>query len=81
MRWERNQKQNLTHLLCSSCGSNFDGCQEHARYFNCLQWQTAWGDRAWPGGQSPLAMIVQPVAPIVTAADINPPQIDARHSQ
>ena len=85
LSWEKKTKQNLwicgvegcTHLLCTSCGSNFDGCQIHSRYHRCLIWLSIWGPRAWQGFISPLASIVHPVAPVITAAHINPPQIDA----
>ena len=85
MRWGKNTRQNLwpcsiggcTHLLCSACGTNFDSCQEHARYYNCLQWQPSWENRVWPGVPSQVATVVHPIAAVLTAGDINPPQVDA----
>ena len=49
MRWEKNTRQNLwqcgiggcARLLCPACGANFDGCLEHSRYDNCMQWNPA----------------------------------------
>ena len=83
--WEKKTQQSLwicgiegcTHLFCTSCGSNYGGCQIHARYHRCLSWHSIWGLRSWQGWLSPLATVIHPAAPVITAAHINPPQVDA----